>query len=139
MLVGDFDGDGNLVITDTLNRRLLLLSESGTVSLLAGDATGEKFGCSDGPGTTACFHFPDQAAITASGDVVVWDAHMGRLAVIRAGLTPPNRAWRLGKQAKAGCMSQALFSEEHADVRFELGGQIIHAHALVRASAGRMG
>ena len=71
-----FDGAGNLVIVDTENSRIRLLSPDGEVSTIAGAASipapdrhqGNP-GSQDGPGSRALFHSPHGIALAADGSI----------------------------------------------------------------------
>jgi hypothetical protein len=138
IVLGGYDGDGNVVLADFCNNQVLLLSPTGMVSLLAGDAGG-KAGCMEGPANSACFKWPYQVSITMRGDVLVCDSGNRRLVAVHAGLKPPSRAWRLGFPPRQGeLLGKALLNEEHADVHFEVEGEMIPAHATVRHASNRI-
>lgn len=61
--------DGRLVVADTGNHRIRLVSPEGRVSTLAGSAAG----WSDGPGAAARFRRPTGLAIGGDGDIYVAD------------------------------------------------------------------
>ena len=72
-----FDGAGNLVVVDTGNSRIRLLSPDGEVSTLAGaaptpapgDRSQENSGSRDGPGPEALFHAPRGIALGPDGNI----------------------------------------------------------------------
>ena len=72
-----FDGAGNLVIVDTGNSRIRLLSPDGEISTLAGaaptpapgDRSQENSGSRDGPGAEALFHAPRGIALDPDGNI----------------------------------------------------------------------
>jgi hypothetical protein len=64
------DGGGNVVVTDTTNLRIRLITPQGQVSTLAG--TGAKGG-EDGEGTVANFYSPGGVAVDGDGNVIVAD------------------------------------------------------------------
>ena len=71
-----FDGAGNLLIVDTGNSRIRLLSPAGEVSTVAGASRIPErhrhqgnSGSSDGPGNQAVFHSPDGIALDDEGNI----------------------------------------------------------------------
>ena len=71
-----FDGAGNLLIVDTENNRIRLLSPAGEVSTVAGASRiperhrhQRNSGSSDGPGNQAVFHWPRGIAIDDEGNI----------------------------------------------------------------------
>ena len=71
-----FDGAGNLLIVDTENSRIRLLSPAGEVSTVAGASRIPErhrhqgnSGSSDGPGNQAVFHSPDGIALDDEGNI----------------------------------------------------------------------
>ncbi len=72
-----FDGAGNLIIVETRNSRIRLLSPGGEVSTIAGaapaPAPGDRhqgnYGSRDGPGSRALFHSPKGIALDGDGNI----------------------------------------------------------------------
>ena len=83
------DGDGNLVVVDSVNHCIQLVSPQGDVSTLAGDPGHAGF--ADGRGSSAKFRGPAAVTIDAAGDVLVADSRNRCLRKIHAHLTPPKR------------------------------------------------
>jgi DNA-binding beta-propeller fold protein YncE len=73
------DGDGNVIVGDTGNRRIRKITPQGLVSTLAG--TGEK-GHQDGEGTVARFNTPCGVAVDGDGNVIVGDTRNHRIRKI---------------------------------------------------------
>ena len=71
--------DGNIVVADSYNNRIRLVTPSGVVTTLAGQATA---GSANGTGSAASFYSPQGVAVTPTGDVVVNDAGNRRIRVI---------------------------------------------------------
>ncbi len=65
------DGSGNLYVADLSNERIRKITAAGVVSTLAGS---NGYGLTDGPGSSAQFHFPNGIAVDASGNVYVSDS-----------------------------------------------------------------
>lgn len=70
---------GVIVVTDTLNRRIRLVTPGGVVTTLAGSG---NIGSTDGTGSAASFYSSQGVAVTPTGDVVVNDAGNRRIRVI---------------------------------------------------------
>ncbi len=66
------DGEGNIFVLDTWNRRVRKITPNGIVSTLAG--SGSK-GCADGVGTAAQFNFLVGIAVDGQGGIIVTDSH----------------------------------------------------------------
>jgi DNA-binding beta-propeller fold protein YncE len=73
------DGDGNVLVTDTNNHRIRIITPPGDVSTLAG--TVEK-GHNDGEGAVAQFNYPTGIAVDGAGDVLVADTYNHRICKI---------------------------------------------------------
>ena len=63
--------DGTLVVADTFNHTLRLISPAGLVSTLAG--TAGSAGSTDGTGSAARFNYPSGVALDGSGNIYVAD------------------------------------------------------------------
>jgi glucose/arabinose dehydrogenase len=64
------DGQGSIIITDTLNHRVRKITPDGTVSTLAGSG---RSGFSDGAGAAAEFHGPCGVAVDGKGGIIIAD------------------------------------------------------------------
>jgi hypothetical protein len=82
------DGDGNLIVADTGNHSIRMVTPDRNVTTLAG--TGHA-GCIDGQGLAAGFSDPYDVAVDFNGNVLVADTGSKRLRLITAGLKPPGR------------------------------------------------
>ena len=71
---------GGLVVTDSYNHRIRLVTPAGDVSTLAG--SGSSSSLADGTGTNAAFWKPAGAALAPSGEVVVTDTLNGAVRLI---------------------------------------------------------
>ena len=129
LTLGAVDGDGNVLIADSNNHRIVLLSPDGMVSLLVGQEAVQR--CKSRAATQ---FVPDKMSVTACGSVVVFDRRSCTLLKVHAGLRPPHRAWQLGAPPSplGDLLQRLLFNEELADVHFEVEGQSIPGHSQVR-------
>jgi DNA-binding beta-propeller fold protein YncE len=73
------DGDGNVIVADSDNNRIHLITPQGHVFTLAG--TGKE-GYKDGEGTVAHFYFPMGVAVDGDGNVIVADVNNHRIRLI---------------------------------------------------------
>lgn len=74
--------DASIVVADTGNHRIRLITSTGMVTTLAGNGAP---GSADGDGTHASFHSPFSVAVTALDEVVVADTGNHRLRLIDRG------------------------------------------------------
>ena len=81
------DGDGNVFVAGSLNRRIRRVTPEGIVSTIAG--SGEEGDASDGTGTAAGFYAPNWIMIDPDGNIIVTDDDSHSIRKIAAGLTPP--------------------------------------------------
>jgi sugar lactone lactonase YvrE len=70
---------GVIVVADTDNRRIRMITSAGVVTTLAGNGTAAF---ADGTGDAARFNGPAGVAVTSSGDIVVADLGNNRIRVI---------------------------------------------------------
>ncbi len=73
------DRKGNLLVADTGNNAIRVISAQGVVSTLAGDGSA---GFADGPGKLARFNGPTGVAVDALGNVFVTDTYNDRIRKI---------------------------------------------------------
>jgi sugar lactone lactonase YvrE len=78
------DGSGNVYVADVLNYTIRMVTPSGVVTTIAGDAG--LTGFSDGAGTLAEFNYPYDIAVDGSDNLYVADLYNFTLRKI----TPPN-------------------------------------------------
>jgi sugar lactone lactonase YvrE len=79
------DGDGNLYVADTNNRRIRKIDASGNVTTIAGDGT---TGWLDGPGAGARFGSLSGIAVDGAGNLYVADTGNNRIRKLTWGLVP---------------------------------------------------
>jgi len=70
---------GVIVVADTFNHRIRLVTQAGVVTTLAGQATA---GSADGTGTGASFNYPAGVAVTSTGVIVVSDTYNHRIRLV---------------------------------------------------------
>ena len=70
---------GVIVVADTFNHRIRLVTQAGVVTTLAGQATA---GSADGTGTGANFNYPAGVAVTSTGVIVVSDTYNHRIRLV---------------------------------------------------------
>ena len=70
---------GVIVVADTGNHRIRLVTPAGVVTTLAGSGTGTF---ADGTGTGASFSNPTGVAVTSSGDIIVADKDNHRIRLV---------------------------------------------------------
>jgi sugar lactone lactonase YvrE len=73
--------DGVILIADSRNHRVRQLSESGTISTIAGTGTA-GFGGDTGPATLASFNAPSGLSLTISGTLLVADSGNSRIRAL---------------------------------------------------------
>lgn len=73
-----FTADGNMIVTDTGNHRIRMISPDGIVSTLAGSSAG----FADGEGTAARFDLPVAVAVGPDGTIFVADHNNRRIRAI---------------------------------------------------------
>jgi sugar lactone lactonase YvrE len=78
------DAANNLYISDNGNHRIRKVSTSGTITTIAGSASGPGFSGDGGPATNAQLNNPAGAAVDASGNVYIADAINYRIRKIDA-------------------------------------------------------
>lgn len=76
------DSVGNVVVVDSFNHALRLVSKDGNVRTLAGN--GER-GFADGQGAAARFDRPNGVVVTANGDYVMTDCYNHAVRVVTPG------------------------------------------------------
>jgi hypothetical protein len=70
---------GVIVVSDTYNHRIRLVTSAGVVTTLAGSGS-PAF--ADGTGAGASFNYPQALAVTSSGDIVVADQNNHRIRLV---------------------------------------------------------
>jgi serine/threonine-protein kinase len=82
------DASGKVVVADSLNHRIRLVTPGGVVSTLAGDGYTDAFGAgrfADGPGAAASFFLPMGVVFDANGNAFVADAMNNRIRKVTPG------------------------------------------------------
>ncbi|APV50554.1 hypothetical protein BWI17_13165 [Betaproteobacteria bacterium GR16-43] len=77
------DGSGNLYVADTLNQRVVKVSPSGVITLVAGNGT-PAFGGDGGPATAASLNQPEGVAVDGAGNVYIADSSNRRVRRVDA-------------------------------------------------------
>jgi glucose/arabinose dehydrogenase len=72
--------NGNIVVADTSNHRIRLVTPAGVVTTLAGNNSGGNF--VDGTGAVAGFNRPYGVAVLPNGNIVVADVNNGRIRLV---------------------------------------------------------
>ena len=70
---------GDIVVSDTNNHRIRLVTPGGVVTTLAGSGTAQF---ADGTGPAASFYFPYGVAVTSTGVIVVADTGNNRIRLV---------------------------------------------------------
>jgi sugar lactone lactonase YvrE len=70
---------GDIVVSDTNNHRIRLVTQGGVVTTLAGSGTAQF---ADGTGPAASFYFPYGVAMTSTGVIVVADTGNNRIRLV---------------------------------------------------------
>ena len=76
-----FDGDGNLLVSDSGNDRIRKITPSGTVTTFAGSSNPEEV-FQDGPANTAIFCNPTGLAFDTDGNLYVTDSNNSKIRKI---------------------------------------------------------
>jgi len=71
--------NGNIVVTDSSNNRIRLVTQAGVVTTLAGSGTATF---ADGTGTAASFAYPSGVAVLLDGNIVVADYSNNRIRLV---------------------------------------------------------
>ena len=133
------DGNGAVVVADSGNHRVRLISQDGATSTLAGSTRGFQ----DGQGTAAKFMFPYALAIDSTGGALVADNSNHRLRRIATNLAP--KAWPALEDTTpppiptfntdmGKLLDPAGGDELFHDVSFQIEGDIIHANKCILSS-----
>ncbi len=80
------DAGGNIIVADQNNNLIRSITPGGTVTTIAGDDAGLRFGSTDGTGTMARFWSPAGVAIDAGGNIIVADLGSFRIRSIATNL-----------------------------------------------------
>ena len=76
-----FDGDGNLLVSDSSNDRIRKITPTGTVTTFAGSYNSEEV-FQDGPANTATFYNPTGLAFDTDGNLYVTDTNNSKIRKI---------------------------------------------------------
>ncbi len=79
------DGEGNVFIADSQNRRLRQVNTSGTISTIAGNGTCNSTG-DGGPAASAELCYPYSVAVSTSDTIYFSDLSFGRIRQISGGI-----------------------------------------------------
>ena len=77
------DASGNLYIADEYNQRIRKVTSSGTISTIAGTGTAGYSG-DGGLGTAAELYYPEDVAVSASGNIYIADTDNYRIRVVNS-------------------------------------------------------
>ncbi len=146
------DGAGDLVIADTSDNEVELLSRSGTGSRVAGDlyviAGGGTGGAPTGSGvvaTNAQLNQPDSVAVDAEGNIAVADLAHNAVDILASSATDPGygvgSSWSIGSMYRvlggggsvattAGVASTTSKLNAPHGVAFDAGGDLIVGEAI---------
>jgi hypothetical protein len=127
------DGDGNIIMADSGNDRVRMITQEGQVTTIAGSGNNDWV---DGLGTAASFDDPTDVTVDRDGNIVVVDFGNNRIRMIAAQLTPP---WMNGPplimpSTREKEMAAMLEDPRFADVVFRVEETDIAAHKAVLAS-----
>lgn len=119
-----FSPQGDLVIVDTGNNRIRLLS-NGVVSTIAGNG---QVGFKDGAVAKSSFNFPTAAVWTRAGHLLIADGHNHRIRVIEdeTHVATPDMSIAVELHEKAEKFTIAL-----GDYDISLGGRTWHLHRCI--------
>jgi uncharacterized membrane protein len=78
---------GAIVIADTYNHRIRLLSTSGIITTIAGNGAA-TYGGDGGPATSASLYYPQGVAVTSTDAIVIADTNNHRIRLIASSLAP---------------------------------------------------
>jgi sugar lactone lactonase YvrE len=98
--------NGNVVVGDSGNKLIRLVTPAGVVTTLAGggSAGGTASGSADGTGTSATFSYPDGVAVLPNGNIVVIDTNNHRIRLI----TPAGVVTTLAGGGASGILSGSV-------------------------------
>jgi uncharacterized protein (TIGR03437 family) len=80
----DFDGAGNLYLTDSDNNTIRKVTPQGVISTIAGKPGEFGFSGDGGPATSALLNFPIGVAVDAAGNIYICDAGNTRIRKLAA-------------------------------------------------------
>jgi len=87
------DGAGNVLIADTGNSTIRMLTPAGIISTVAGNGT-EGFSGDGGPATSAQLNIPKSVAIDGTGNILIGDSENHRIRkVTKVTLTPGSETY----------------------------------------------
>ena len=78
--------NGQIVVADTCNHRIRIVTLDGVVTTLAGGGAvgyGKENFFADGTGTSAGFNFPSSVAVLPNGNIVVADMYNHRIRIVK--------------------------------------------------------
>ena len=122
--------DGTIVVADTGNHAIRLVTSGGVVTTLAGNGSS---GYADGIGTAAIFNSPGAVAVLSNGDIVVADTGNNRIRLVTlTGIVATLAGGSFNLGAPDGTGAGATFNGPIGVVVHQSGNIIVSELYLIR-------